>query len=133
MVGRESTLANLGNDHEFISKEYIFIGMRSFGEAQNKAMRLMLEVDNIIPLWRVVIPNMASESCPNLVMSIESSNVGQRSWDLRKCSQKVSNIGCTLFEGSREKSRTSIKGRLFEGSIGLWGGSIVYFVRGEDC
>ena len=32
IVGREF-------DHEFISKEYIFIGMRSFGEAQSKAMR----------------------------------------------------------------------------------------------
>jgi len=34
-------LTNLGNDHEFISKEYIFIGtsMRPFGEAQSKAMR----------------------------------------------------------------------------------------------
>ena len=26
----------------------------------------MLKVDNIIPLWRVVIPNMVSESCPKL-------------------------------------------------------------------
>ena len=26
-----------------------------------------------------------------------------------------------------------IKERLFEDSIGLRGGSIVYFVRGEDC
>ena len=32
-------LANLGNDHGFISKEYISIVMRSFGEAQNKVMR----------------------------------------------------------------------------------------------
>ena len=31
--------ANLGNDREFISKEYIFIGTRPFGEAQSKAMR----------------------------------------------------------------------------------------------
>ena len=30
-------------------------------------------------------------------------------------------------------SRVSIKGRLFDGSIGLRGGSMVYFVRGEDC
>ena len=32
-------LANLGNDHGFISKEYISIGMRPFGEAQSKATR----------------------------------------------------------------------------------------------
>ena len=27
------------NDHGFISKEYMFIGMRPFGEAQSKAMK----------------------------------------------------------------------------------------------
>ena len=32
-------MANLRNDHEFISKEYISIGMMLFGEAQSKAMR----------------------------------------------------------------------------------------------
>ena len=32
-------MANLGNDHGFISKEYIYIGMRPFGEAESKAMR----------------------------------------------------------------------------------------------
>ena len=32
-------MANLGNDHEFISKEYISIDMRPFGEVQDKAMR----------------------------------------------------------------------------------------------
>ena len=32
-------MANLGNDHGFISKEYISIGMRPFGEAQSKAIR----------------------------------------------------------------------------------------------
>ena len=32
-LGGSPTLANLGNDHGFISKKYIFIGMRSFGEA----------------------------------------------------------------------------------------------------
>ena len=33
----------------------------------------------------------------------------------------------------RERSRASIKGRLFKGSIGLRGGTMVYFVQGEDC
>ena len=32
-------LTNLGNDHGFISKEYISNGMRPFGEAQSKAVR----------------------------------------------------------------------------------------------
>ena len=47
----------------------------------------MLKVDNIIPLYRVLIPNRVSEPCPklshvnrilnalNLDMSIESSNI----------------------------------------------------------
>ena len=33
--------ANLGNDHGFISKEYISIGMRPSGEAQSKATRVV--------------------------------------------------------------------------------------------
>ena len=32
-------MANLGNDHGFIRKEYISIGTRLFGEAQSKATR----------------------------------------------------------------------------------------------
>ena len=32
-------MANLGNDHGFISKKYISIGVRPFGEAQNKNMK----------------------------------------------------------------------------------------------
>ena len=31
---------NLGNDHGFIRKKYISIGMRPVGEAQSKAMRV---------------------------------------------------------------------------------------------
>ena len=31
--------ANLGNDHEFINKEYSLRVMRHFGESQSKAMR----------------------------------------------------------------------------------------------
>ena len=46
---------------------------------------------------------------------------------------QVSNKGSTLFKGSRERSRVSIKSRRFEGSIDPRGGSMVYFVRGEDC
>ena len=43
----------------------------------------------------------------------------------------MSNTGCTLFEGSREKSQASIKGKLFDDYIGLRGVSMVYFVRGR--
>ena len=39
LLGGSPTLANLGNDHEFISKEYISTGMRPFGEVQSKVMR----------------------------------------------------------------------------------------------
>ena len=56
-----------------ISEEYYLHWYEIFGEAQNKAMR-----DYIIPLWRVVIPNMVSESCLNLVMSIEFLNIEQK-------------------------------------------------------
>ena len=38
-----------------------------------------------------------------------------------------------LFEGSRERSRGSIKEKMFDGYIDLRGGSMVYFVQGEDC
>ena len=37
-LGGSFTLTNLGNDHEFISKKYISIGMRPFGEAQSKTV-----------------------------------------------------------------------------------------------
>ena len=39
LLGGSPTLDNLGDDHRFISKEYIYIGMRPFGEARNKTMR----------------------------------------------------------------------------------------------
>ena len=35
--------------------------------------------------------------------------------------------------GLQRRSQASIKGRLFEGFIGLMVDSMVYFVRGEDC
>ena len=38
-----------------------------------------------------------------------------------------------FVQGILRRSRVSIKRRLFEGSIDLRGGSMVYFVRGEDC
>ena len=38
-----------------------------------------------------------------------------------------------FVRGLQRRSQVSIKGRLFEGFIGLRGGSMVYFVRGEDC
>ena len=38
-------------------------------------MRAYSQSDNIVPLWRVVIPNIVSESYPYLDMSIEFSNV----------------------------------------------------------
>ena len=34
------------------------------GNQKIKPLELMLKVDNIIPLWRSVILNMVSESCP---------------------------------------------------------------------
>ena len=39
LSGGSPTLPNLGNNHGFISKEYISIGTRLFGETQSKSMR----------------------------------------------------------------------------------------------
>ena len=33
---KSPTSTNLGNDHEFIIKKYLFIGIRHFGEAERK-------------------------------------------------------------------------------------------------
>ena len=38
-----------------------------------------------------------------------------------------------IVRGLQKRSRALIKGRLFESFIGLRGGSMVYFVQGEDC
>ena len=46
-LGGSPTLANLENDHGFISKEHIFIGMKPF-PPKTKSRELMLKVDNII-------------------------------------------------------------------------------------
>ena len=39
LLGGSLTLASLGNDHGFISKEYISIGLRPFEEIKSKAIR----------------------------------------------------------------------------------------------
>ena len=52
------TLVNLVEDRGFISEEYYL--------HWNEVWEVMLKVDNIILLWRVVIPNMILESCSNL-------------------------------------------------------------------
>ena len=67
-IVEDCSLANLGNDHGFISKEYISIGMKTFGEAQSKAMR----ADNIIPLWRVVVPKSKKfNKCGGMNLNLE--------------------------------------------------------------
>ena len=49
------TSVNLGNDHEFIIKEYYFHRFEAFlGKPKAKPLEVMLKMDNIIPLWRVV-------------------------------------------------------------------------------
>ena len=64
-------------------------------------------------------------------MSIESSNIKQRIVSLEGV---VKSSTLALFEDSRERSRASIKGRLFKSSISQPQGKlIVYFVREEDC
>ena len=58
------------------------------GKPKATPRELMLKVDNIIPLWRFVIPNMVSSHALNLVMSIESSNVEQKYCESRRHSKK---------------------------------------------
>ena len=71
-------------------------------ESSNKVMRV-LKVDNIISLWRVVIPNMVSESCH------KRNNVNRiLKYRIKNCESQRSSQKCL-------KCRT-------------W-----YFVRGEDC
>jgi len=77
--------------------------VRPSGEAQNKAM--------------------------NIVLYSRGGLLSEAFW--RSLKQSLKGL-CTLFEGSRERSRASIKGRLFENSISLKR-VIVYFVRGENC
>ena len=64
-------MANLGNGHEFISKEYISIGMRSFGKVKAKPRELMFKVDKIILLWRVVIPDKLNSNYIDWIELIE--------------------------------------------------------------
>ena len=88
IIGSESTLANLGNDPGFISKWYISIGMRSSGKLKAKPWELMLKVNNIISLWRVVIPNMISEPCPKLSHVNRIFKYRTKNCEPRWCSQK---------------------------------------------
>ena len=77
------TLANLGNDHGFISEEYIFIG-----RPKAKPREFMLKVDNIIQLWRSVIFNMVSESCSKLSHVNKILKSQTKNCELRRCSQQ---------------------------------------------
>ena len=87
----------------------------------------MLTVDNIIPLWRVMAPNMVLELCPELSHINRILKYGTKKlWVLKVVVKSDSSV---LFKGFRERSQTSIQERLFEGSIGLMGGSMMYFVQ----
>ena len=97
------------------------------GKLTAKPCELMLTVDNIIPLWRVVTPNMVLESCSEL--SHVNRILIYRTKKLWVSKVVVKSDSSALFEGSRERSRASIQERLFDGSIGLMGGSMVYFVE----
>ena len=59
-MGGSPTLANLEEDHGFISKESISIGMRPFGEAQSKAMRAYAQSGQYHNMVESLIPNSAS-------------------------------------------------------------------------
>ena len=108
------TLVNLVEDRGFI-------GTRPFGKTQSKAMRAYARNGQYHTTVEIRFLTWYQSHALNLVMSIESSNIEQRIMSLEEVT-KVSNKRCTLFEGSRERSRASIKERLFESSISLKGG-----------
>ena len=100
----------VGSDHEFINKEYISIGMRPFGEAKKQ------NHESLCSKWTI------SYCCGGswfltwyqsyalyLAMSIESSNIEQRSCEPRRgvvksdSSVKQSTTKGALFEDSRKK------------------------------
>ena len=60
LLGGSPTLANLGNDHGFISKEYIFIAMDFLGKPKVKSRELILKMDNIILLWKFVVLTLSN-------------------------------------------------------------------------
>ena len=49
----------------------------------------MLKVDNIIPLWRVVISNMVSESYPKLSHVNRILKYRTKNCEPRRCSQEL--------------------------------------------
>ena len=53
-----------------------------------KPRKLILKVDNIIPLWRSVISNMVSESCPKLSHINRILKYQTKNCDPRRCNQK---------------------------------------------
>ena len=75
-----------GNDYEFIIKKYYLRGLLRKPKA--KSRELMLKMDNIIPLWRVVIPNMVSESCLKLGHVNRIIKYRTKNCESQRCSQK---------------------------------------------
>ena len=67
-------MANQGDDHGFISKEYISIGM-SFGETKSKAMRVYAQSGQYHTIRDS--PTWYQRHALNLAMLIESSSVEQ--------------------------------------------------------
>ena len=52
------------DDHGFMGKEYIVIGMRLFGRSYKQNHEsLLLEVDNIILLCKYMVSNVVLELC----------------------------------------------------------------------
>ena len=73
------TSANLGNDHGFIIKEYYLHWGETFWEAQSKAMRAYAQSGQYhTTVERRVRLKWYQSHALNLAMSIESSNVEQR-------------------------------------------------------
>ena len=89
LLGVSPTLVNLVEDRGFISEEYYLHWYEAFwGKPKAKPRELMLKVDNIIPLWRIVISNMVLESCPKLSHVNRILKYRTKNCEPRRCSQK---------------------------------------------
>jgi len=99
-----------------------------------KPWDFMFKVNNIILLWFWWLLTWYQDHTLNLVISIEFSNVEQRSCEPQRCSKKWLKCRTKGVLCSRApESRVLIKRRMFEGSIGLRRGSMVYFFLGQNC
>ena len=78
-----------------------------------KPRELYVQVNNIIPLWRVVISNTVLEPYPKLSHVNKILKCRTKYCERRRYSKKVTKVlnkGCTLFENSKRKIESRLRG-----------------------